>query len=376
MPDSIDIAEVARLTGLTSRALRFYEARGLIRPLRSASGRRHYGPAELERLHQILALKRAGLSLAQIERLTAGRKLDLRALVAAQIEALDAQQRDLAKVRTLLTAILSRIDRSEPIDVATFCSLIRKGETIVSQEIGRDIRARYMTPEQMDEYDRIKDNLAPGFDPEAFKANFKDLRARIKAALPMDPASPEAQAFLDEWGDLVQPWIDAATPTMREGFRNLYAHFDEWKGDVDSFWDPDVFRFHQDAARARGRAAWAAVQKRYMTPEQFDAVSRMPMPANYDPADNFRKWRDLNDRIKAALPMDPASPQAQAFLDEWQAMIQPFVGLASPLALAGISNFHEHIEEWEGEITAPFDASVYRFHQAAARARDAMQGKG
>lgn len=115
MPDSIDIAEVARLTGLTSRALRFYEARGLIRPLRSASGRRHYGPAELERLHQILALKRAGLSLAQIERLTAGRKLDLRALVAAQIEALDAQQRDLAKVRTLLTAILSRIDRSEPI---------------------------------------------------------------------------------------------------------------------------------------------------------------------------------------------------------------------------------------------------------------------
>ena len=78
MSDSVDIAEVARLTGLTSRALRFYEARGLVKPLRTASGRRHYGPAELERLHHILAMKRAGLTLAQIARLTAGKRLDLR----------------------------------------------------------------------------------------------------------------------------------------------------------------------------------------------------------------------------------------------------------------------------------------------------------
>ena len=72
MPDSLDIAEVARLTGLTSRALRFYEARGLVTPLRTASGRRYYGRAELEQLHRILAMKRAGLTLAQIQRLTAG----------------------------------------------------------------------------------------------------------------------------------------------------------------------------------------------------------------------------------------------------------------------------------------------------------------
>jgi DNA-binding transcriptional MerR regulator len=254
MTDSLDIAQVAKLTGLTSRALRFYEARGLVKPLRSASGRRHYGPAELERLHQILALKRAGLSLAQIEKLTAGRKLDLRALVSAQIKTLETQQRDLAKAKTLLTAILSRIDRSEPIDVATFCSLIRQGELTMSQEIGAEIRARYMTPEQMDEYETLSENLAPGFDQQTFNAKWKDLTERIRAALPMDPASTQGQAFLDEWQGLVQPWIEAASPTMREGFRNLYSHFDEWQGEVESRWDPDVFRFHQDAARARGDA--------------------------------------------------------------------------------------------------------------------------
>src|SRR5687768_4240533 len=134
MPDSLDIAEVARLTGLTSRALRFYEARGLVTPLRTASGRRHYGPAELERLHQIVAMKRAGLTLAQIHAMTARRRIDLRALVAAQVEVLADRELEIAGARALLEDILSRIERSEPIDVATFCSLIRQGDVTMSKD--------------------------------------------------------------------------------------------------------------------------------------------------------------------------------------------------------------------------------------------------
>jgi MerR family transcriptional regulator, thiopeptide resistance regulator len=251
MADSLDIAEVARLTGLTSRALRFYEARGLIRPLRSSSGRRHFGPAELERLHHILALKRAGLSLAQIERLMAGRTLDLRGLVAAQIDVLDAQACEIEQARKLLTAILSRIDRSEPIDVATFCSLIRQGDMIMSEDKWDAVRARYMTDEQRDELKTLATKLPADFDGADYKAKWTDLGERIKAALPMDPASPQAQALLDEWQALIQPFLDAASPTMKEGFRNLYAHYDEWHEEVDSGFDPEVFRFHQDAARAR-----------------------------------------------------------------------------------------------------------------------------
>src|SRR5690349_15005404 len=145
MADSLDIAEVVRLTGLTSRALRFYEARGLVRPLRTASGRRHYGPAELERLHQILALKRAGLTLAQIGKLAAGRQLDLGALVAVQLEVLAEREREISASRTLLNSILSRIDRSEPIDVATFCSLIRQGENTMSHSKWDELQSRYMS---------------------------------------------------------------------------------------------------------------------------------------------------------------------------------------------------------------------------------------
>jgi MerR family transcriptional regulator, thiopeptide resistance regulator len=58
MEHALDIAEVVRRTGLTSRALRFYEARGLVKPLRTDSGRRLYGAGELEQIAQVQA--RAG----------------------------------------------------------------------------------------------------------------------------------------------------------------------------------------------------------------------------------------------------------------------------------------------------------------------------
>ena len=251
MNDSLDIAEVARLTGLTSRALRFYEARGLVTPLRTASGRRHYGPAELERLHHIIAMKRAGLTLAQIQKLTTGKRLNLRMLVEAQIHTLEEREREIASSRALLQSILSRIDRSEPIDVATFCSLIRQGETTMSEAKWRELHERYMSQEQLAAFKEAQAKLPPDFDQAAYDAKWRDLDRRICAALPMDPASPQAQAFLDEWDALIQPFLAVATPEMLEGMKNLHQHMEEWQGDVDNSFSVEAYRFHQEAYKAR-----------------------------------------------------------------------------------------------------------------------------
>jgi len=253
MPDSLDIAEVARLTGLSARALRFYEARGMVTPLRTASGRRHYGPAELERLHQIVALKRAGLTLAQILRMTAGRRLDLRSIVEAQIETLADRERAIAGARALLESILSRIDRSEPIDVATFCSLIRQGETTMSQDTRDALMSRYMSAEQKEALDRAVAALPADFDHAAHDAKWRALSARIKAALPLDPASPQAQAFLDEWDEMIRPYLAVSSPEMLEGVHAFHDRIEEWDGKVDSPFDAEVYRFHIAAAEARER---------------------------------------------------------------------------------------------------------------------------
>jgi DNA-binding transcriptional MerR regulator len=59
-------AELAKRFGISIKALRLYEQHGLLKPLRTSNGAtgaawRAYGPDQVVRLHQILALKRLGL---------------------------------------------------------------------------------------------------------------------------------------------------------------------------------------------------------------------------------------------------------------------------------------------------------------------------
>jgi len=249
MAESLDIAQVARLTGLTSRTLRFYEARGLVTPLRSASGRRHYGPAELERLHQVMAMKRAGLTLGQIEKLSAGRTIDLAKLVAAQMQSLDERKRELDAARSLLSSVLSRLDRSEPIDVATFCSLIQQGETVMSQEKWFEEASAHLTEDQRELFRQVKEAMPTDVDRTGAMARFQDLNARIKAALPLDPASDQAQAFLDERDAMLQPFIVMMPPAMKEASKNLSKTIGQ--GDLPPPIDAEVYRFYREATQAR-----------------------------------------------------------------------------------------------------------------------------
>ena len=256
MMQTLDIAEVARRTGLSSRALRFYEARGLVIPLRTAAGRRHYGAGELERLHRLIAFKRAGLSLADIKRLFDNQPVDLGALLRAQIAAIDAQSGKLGEARALLTSVLSRINHGAPVDAATFCALIETGDVQMEQENWKKIVDQYWSPEaQADWRERM---LPPGnLDRAAFEGNhakWKALSAKIEAVLPLDPASDEALALLREWTALLEPFTRVATPQMWESSRNMYANMDKWDAPVDAGFNKTVWDFIQLASQAH-RAA-------------------------------------------------------------------------------------------------------------------------
>src|ERR1700761_6392407 len=81
-------AEAARKLGVTVKALRIYEQHGLVTPLRSQADWRAYGPEQIARLHQVLALKRLGLSLARIGALLAGKAATLSDVLTLQEQAL------------------------------------------------------------------------------------------------------------------------------------------------------------------------------------------------------------------------------------------------------------------------------------------------
>ena len=98
-------SEAARRLGVSAKALRLYEQRGLVAPVRTAAGWRAYGPAEMARAAEIAALRALGLSLAQVARVLKGDAQGLEPALAAHQASLEGQIRQLAgaieKVRGL-----------------------------------------------------------------------------------------------------------------------------------------------------------------------------------------------------------------------------------------------------------------------------------
>ncbi|NLA08660.1 MAG: MerR family transcriptional regulator [Microbacteriaceae bacterium] len=103
------IREVARATGLTSRALRHYEQIGLVRPSRvAANGYRFYGDAELSRLYRVLSLRALDLPLASIQRALDDER-SLEATISAHLASLEERRdevhRQIIAVRQTLDAV-------------------------------------------------------------------------------------------------------------------------------------------------------------------------------------------------------------------------------------------------------------------------------
>lgn len=250
--DAIDTREVARRTGLTSRSLRFYETKGLVRPTRSYNGARLYGAAELERLARVVALKGAGLTLAQIARVLAGRTPDLAALVDAQITALSARASELDAALARLRAVRAALAGGAAPDAETLCDIISQGGKTMTNEDWKEVADRYYTPEEQAAWEARKRDLMPeGFESDDYNRKWADLGTRIAADLPMDPAGEKARAYLAEWTALLGPFMAVADTPMLKGAINLWDRIDEWSGGMQTPFTAQVWTFMKETGAAQ-----------------------------------------------------------------------------------------------------------------------------
>ena len=97
------IQELSRLSGVTTRALRWYDQIGLLKPSRVAeSGYRYYGPAEVDRLQDILYYRALGVELARIRECLDDPAFDRLAALQSHLAALEAE-------RTRLDALIQSV---------------------------------------------------------------------------------------------------------------------------------------------------------------------------------------------------------------------------------------------------------------------------
>ena len=65
--DLLPIGDLARRTGLSVSAIRFYEEKGLVEPIRTAGNQRRFLRSDIRRLSFILIAQQLGLALSEIE---------------------------------------------------------------------------------------------------------------------------------------------------------------------------------------------------------------------------------------------------------------------------------------------------------------------
>ncbi len=227
----LSIGDFAKKTGLTVRALRFYEEKGLLSPPRSRDNeRRFYGQAEFEQVQKIVSLKKLGLPLSEIEALLQGRRTSLLRVLSVQLEALEKDKAEVEAAIKALKSAIAALNGGDELDIQTLTKLIRM--TTMTETAKREMKkiySGYFTDEQMKELEARKFSAT---DQKAYQEEWKRLFDKAKTLLGTDPKRPEARALAERAQELVTLFT-GGNQEIKQNLGAMYKDIDNWSGQFD-----------------------------------------------------------------------------------------------------------------------------------------------
>lgn len=257
------IGDLARRTGLTIKAVRFYSDRGLVPPSgRNAAGHRRYDDAALARLDLVRTLRELGLGLPAIRRIADG-EATLADIAARHAEALAVEIRVLELRKAVLTAIAERGSTTEETKLVHQLARLSESERrrlvggFLAEALGDRPElagiARTLTPElpgdptpgQLDAWIElaglIRDadfraavrRLADQHEPGLRRDLAAEVRDAVTPALAagVAPDSPQAAAIVDGLGrdaGELRAWLGTVHDPRRERYLELLAVINGW----------------------------------------------------------------------------------------------------------------------------------------------------
>jgi DNA-binding transcriptional MerR regulator len=121
--------------------LRIYEAQGLVRAERTAAGWRVYGPEQIARLHQVIALKSFGFPLSRIAELMSGGLPDLAAFLEWHEQVLRQEAKRIERALRLLSAARSKLAEGDSLSSDDLMNLTK--ETTMTDKHNEELAAAY-----------------------------------------------------------------------------------------------------------------------------------------------------------------------------------------------------------------------------------------
>lgn len=220
------VKELSRLTGLTSRTLRYYDSIGLLCPQRGRdNGYRLYGPEEVDRLQQILLYRGIGMPLEEIKKLLDTPGFDRESALREHLDRLQERRREVDALIRAVQSTLNAIEGGTAMnDKEKFEGMKRQAIQENEAAYGAELREKYGDAAVEEHNQRLRGMSQQEWEEvqreeEAYKTA---LRRAMEAG---DPAGEEAKKAVR----LHAAWLshywrkEAVTPQAHIGMAEMYT---------------------------------------------------------------------------------------------------------------------------------------------------------
>lgn len=310
----LKVGELAKRSGLTVRTLHHYDSIGLVKPsARSDAGYRLYNRDDIARLHQVQALQRLGLSLAEIGAALASPHSQLPQIIAQQLQMLDRQLEQATRLRKRLEHLQTQLLRGDEPELADWLKTLEL----------MSMYDKYFTPEELK-------RLPPNFDNVSLNAEWTELVKTVRELMDSHTQTddPRARDVAQRWFEQVQRDV-VSDPRLLAKLSDMYLK--EPMLQTQTGITPEVIHYIQQASLHDK----FDIYKRYLTPDEFAFLK-----------DNYGKriseWPPLIAAVYEAMhngiPVESAETRKLAL--QWLDLFRSYAG-DNPDTHAKFRNAHE-----------------------------------
>ena len=228
--DLYGIGELARLSGLSVRTIRFYSDSGLLPPTeRTHAGYRMYDIQALTRLKFVRTLRELGVDLPTVNRVLA-RELSIPELAAEHAEALDVQIRTLRLRRAVLRAVAKRGSSPKELEmVHELAKMTEEERQAILDDFWGEVDAGLPHTENAAWMRKVRADLPDDPTPEQVEAwiEFVELvrdpgfRAKIRTMAVenarMTEEGTDSKVMSDAWSTAMEQALTKVTEAMAAG---------------------------------------------------------------------------------------------------------------------------------------------------------------
>ena len=230
------VQQVSRLTGVSVRALQYYDQIGLLPPAgRTAAGYRLYDDAALERLQQVLLFRELEFPLKEIRRIMDSPAFDRKRALRQQIELLTLKKERLDNLIALARNVLK--SGGNAMDFQAFDT--RKLDAYSAQA-----KAAWG---QTDAYRQYEEKQLSDEEKQQAADGVMACIAAIGQARDQGPASPAAQDAIKALQEFITAhFYDCTLPILR-GLGQMYGGGGEFTENIDAACGAGTAKFAAEA---------------------------------------------------------------------------------------------------------------------------------